>query len=342
MAIAGSSCSARRAIARVAAARPPCRAVARSARTRGRPWRRSSSTAPARPTSASAWRTRWAARDGGGEAVALGWVEVEHEVGRPVQPVGECQRRVVLDGPLVGEPQQRAPVVAQGVGDRALGRLGPQWQALHPLRRVRREVLLHERRLAAGHPDHRQRPVAQHREDPLVHGVEVVDELALGGASALEQRLVEVGQLDAVTLGHRRSVDGLTKPELARARRPSAPAGVVLQTLGDGDLLLTGRLVGVGGELGAAVGPPRVRDGTATRRRSGCRCSIGHPTRTGRGGPTRGRSGRPQPAAWPATPAAPRGCRRRRAEDGEAAAATIVRRRAPTIVRCRRDMGPRP
>ena len=36
------------------------------------------------------------------------------------------QRRVVLDGPLVGEPQQRPAVVAQRVGHRALRRLGPQ------------------------------------------------------------------------------------------------------------------------------------------------------------------------------------------------------------------------
>ena len=73
-------------------------------------------------------------------------------------------------------------------------------------------VLLHERRLAAGHPDHRQRPVAQLGEDPVVHAVEVVDEVTLGRAGAIEQRLVEVGQLDPVArlvaarAGHQRSV----------------------------------------------------------------------------------------------------------------------------------------
>ena len=68
----------------------------------------------------------------------------------------------------------------------------------HPLGRVLRDVLLHERLLAAVHPDHRQRPVLEHRDDPVAHRVEVVDEVALGRVGAVEQRLVEVGQRHAV------------------------------------------------------------------------------------------------------------------------------------------------
>jgi hypothetical protein len=44
------------------------------------------------------------------------------------------------------------------------------------------------------HPDHRQRPVGQHRDDPLGDGVEVVDEVPLGRPGAVEERLVEVGE----------------------------------------------------------------------------------------------------------------------------------------------------
>ena len=80
-----------------------------------------------------------------------------------------AERRVVLDGALVGEPQQRATVVAQRVGHLALRRLGPQLHRAHPRRRVLRDVLLHERFLAAVDPDHRQRPVLELGKDPVAH-----------------------------------------------------------------------------------------------------------------------------------------------------------------------------
>ena len=64
--------------------------------------------------------------------VAVGRVEVEHEVGHAVGTVGAHQRRVVLDGALVREPQQRAPVVAQRVGHLALRRLGPDGRPCAP------------------------------------------------------------------------------------------------------------------------------------------------------------------------------------------------------------------
>ena len=59
-------------------------------------------------------------------------------------------------------------------------------------------VLLHERGLAPSHPDDRQRPVAQLGKDPVAHVVEVVDQIALRRSGTVEQRLVEVGQIDPV------------------------------------------------------------------------------------------------------------------------------------------------
>ena len=104
------------------------------------------------------------------------------------------ERGVVLDGPLVREPDQRAAVVAERVRDLALRRLGPDARRLHPVRRVLRHVLLHERLLAAMDPDHRERSVLEHRDDPVAHAVEIVDEIALGRVRAVEQRLIEVRQ----------------------------------------------------------------------------------------------------------------------------------------------------
>jgi hypothetical protein len=52
--------------------------------------------------------------------------------------------------------------------------------------------------LAAEHPDHRQRPVAQYRNNAVGDGVQVVDGIPLDRPGPLEQRLVQVGQRDAV------------------------------------------------------------------------------------------------------------------------------------------------
>ena len=49
-------------------------------------------------------------------------------------------------------------------------------------------------------PHHRERPVGQHGDDSPGDGVEVVDEVPLGRPGAVEERLVEVGQSDAVPL----------------------------------------------------------------------------------------------------------------------------------------------
>ena len=70
--------------------------------------------------------------------------------------------------------------------------------ARHPLGGVLGQVLLHEGVLTPQDPDHRQRPVPQGREDPIAYRVEVVDQIALGRAGPVEQRLVEVGQRHAV------------------------------------------------------------------------------------------------------------------------------------------------
>ena len=93
------------------------------------------------------------------EGIGFGRVEVEHQVRDVVRPVGAHQGGVILDRALVGEPQQRPPVVAQRVRHVPLRRLRPPLHGADPVRRVLRHVLLHERFLAAMDADHRQRPV---------------------------------------------------------------------------------------------------------------------------------------------------------------------------------------
>jgi hypothetical protein len=69
---------------------------------------------------------------------------------------------------------------------------------------VLRQVLLHERRLPETHPDHAEGPLGEDRHHAVRDSVEVVDQVALGRSGVVEQRLVEVGQPDAVSLlfGH--------------------------------------------------------------------------------------------------------------------------------------------
>jgi hypothetical protein len=47
--------------------------------------------------------------------------------------------------------------------------------------------------------DDREGPTGEHRHQPVAHGVEVVDEVALGGVGAVEEGRVEVGEVDPVT-----------------------------------------------------------------------------------------------------------------------------------------------
>ena len=144
--------------------------------------------------------------DGHAERRALRRVEVEDQL-RCVIVAQADQGRVVLDRALVGEPQQRPAVVAQGVGDVALGGVRPDGGPRDPLRGVAGQVLLHERRLARPHAHDRERPLLQLRQDPVGHRVEVVDDLALGDAGAVEGGGVEAAQRDALArlpgfLGH--------------------------------------------------------------------------------------------------------------------------------------------
>jgi hypothetical protein len=107
-----------------------------------------------------------------------------------------------------------------GVGDVALRRLRPQRDRAHPVGGVLRDVLLHERLLVPLDPDHRERAIGQHRDDPAGDGVEVVDELAFRRTGVSEERLVEVGQLDAVT---RLGLGGGHPPIIALFGRPATP-----------------------------------------------------------------------------------------------------------------------
>ena len=129
-------------------------------------------------------------------------VEVEDQVGLPVA-VHAHQRRVVLDRPLVGQPHQGPPVVADRVVHLALGGVRPHRRGPDPVGGVLRQVLLHERLLAEPGPHDGQRAVAELREHPLVHGVQIRDQVALGRAGAVEDRLVEVRERDT---GQRRRV----------------------------------------------------------------------------------------------------------------------------------------
>ena len=134
------------------------------------------------------------------KALARRRIEVEDEEEWLVEPVGAHQRRVELHRALVGKPEQGAPVVAQRVRHLALGCVRPHRHRAHPRRRVLGEILLHEGLLPADGADHRERPVAQVGDEPVTHGVEVGDEVALAGAGLGEERRVEVGEGERV--GH--------------------------------------------------------------------------------------------------------------------------------------------
>ena len=168
--------------------------------------------------------------DGEGEGVPGRRVDVEHQVGGMVQLTGQGQRRVILHRPLVREPQQRAAVVAQRVGHLTSRCLRPQRHRPHPRRRVLGHVLLHERRLAAEHPDDRQRPVPQDCDDLVSHRVQVVHQIPLGRLRAVEQGLVQVGQRYPVP--HLAAAHLATFPLIPQGRETmddDDPAGAHLQ-----------------------------------------------------------------------------------------------------------------
>ena len=133
-------------------------------------------------------------RDHGGEVIVSGWVEIEHHVRGSVDVVGQAQRRVVLDGALIGQPEQGPPIVAQRVVHLPFGGLRPYRNGLDPLRRVLRHVLLHEGRLPAQNPQHGEWPTRQPWQHPVCDSVQVVHQVALAGTGVRAQRLVQVGQ----------------------------------------------------------------------------------------------------------------------------------------------------
>ena len=70
----------------------------------------------------------------------------------------------------------------------------------NPVRGVLRDVLLHERRRPEPDPDDGQRSLLQPGQDRIADGVEVIDEVALGRARPVEQRLVQMSERYAVAI----------------------------------------------------------------------------------------------------------------------------------------------
>ena len=68
------------------------------------------------------------------ERIGVRRIEIEHEVGDPIRPIDAHERRVILDRTLVGEPEQRAPVVAQRIRHVPLRRFGPPARPCAPSR----------------------------------------------------------------------------------------------------------------------------------------------------------------------------------------------------------------
>ncbi len=135
-----------------------------------------------------------------GKGIGAGWIEIDDKMRRALGAIRPHEGRVILHRPLVGEPDEGSPVVAQRIVDIAPRGLRPEASPPHPVRGVARQVLLHEGFLATMHPDHRERPVHQLGQDPVVDGVEILDQVSLRRSGVLEERLVEIGQLDAMKL----------------------------------------------------------------------------------------------------------------------------------------------
>ena len=111
------------------------------------------------------------------------------------------ERHVELDRPEIGRPGQRGNVVDHCVGDDVLAVVGRDIHRGHPLRRVRRDVLLEEELAldAVGKSLHRQRPLPNVRQHDRSDADVVVDELTLGEAALRKEHLLEIrdGELPA-------------------------------------------------------------------------------------------------------------------------------------------------
>ena len=143
-----------------------------------------------------------------GQAGRRAGVEVEREHGGGVGVLGQRQRGVQLQVGEVGEPDQGRQVVAEHEVDHAVAR--PDRLGLHPLRRVRRLLLLVEvaRVHAVGIALERERAAAQVGEQHRRHARVVVDHLALGEAGLRVEDLLEVRQAQLAPLDV--DVNGLT------------------------------------------------------------------------------------------------------------------------------------
>ena len=132
VAIAGSNFSARAAIARVAAAASSIETLSSMGTKMCRPLAPLVLIAPSKPDVTERVADEPRDADDRRERVAVGRVEVEHEMRHPVGAFDAGERRVVLDRSLVREPDQRAEVVAEGVRDVAVRRFGPDVDGAHP------------------------------------------------------------------------------------------------------------------------------------------------------------------------------------------------------------------
>ncbi len=151
-------------------------------------------------------------------------VEVEEEVVGRVDRRAPRVERVHLDAAEVRDEQERGEVVHHQVADHAvLAVVGQDGAAGDPLRRVRRRRLLVEERSRdpVGHPLHRERALAQVRQDQL-GDVEVVgEEVALRVALVGPEDLVEVRQAELAAVGlHPPCVAALARPGAASGTRP--------------------------------------------------------------------------------------------------------------------------
>ncbi len=182
------------------------------------------------------------------EAGPLGRVEVEHHPVGPLGAVGARCPGVHVDAAHVHHPEEGELVVDEGVVDDPLlaltGRRRERCR-LDPVRDVGRRLLLEEAlalpavRVAL----HRERPLAQVRDENLGDVAVVGEELALRDPLLGPERLVEVreleGALPALDLGfHRRALHGhiVANPEVDGRTEPS-----LARLLGVGDLGRRGR-----------------------------------------------------------------------------------------------------
>ncbi len=163
------------------------------------------------------------------EADVVGGVQVEHH---PVGALGLVDARIPrvhVDAAHVDHPQEREVVVDERVVDDPLlavaGR-GREGGALDPVRHVRRRVLLEEELAlpAVGVALHRERPVAQVRDEHRRDVAVVREQVALRDPLVRPERLVEVRQLQdarpAADLGRHRHLLATTSSASLSSRRP--------------------------------------------------------------------------------------------------------------------------